>query len=710
MKALAIFILLLLPFSAISQTANLDSLVKVTALMKNDTTKANNLILISNRYRTEKIDHPNAKKYAELSKQLAEQIKYQKGIFKASIALAYVTRDMGLHPQGIELLKQALVFFETNKMLVADQSLHITHVYTYTALADLYTYLPDYANAQKNAFKALALSEQYQTGIGQCWITLSIIFSKQNNLEEANKYALKAVDFFKTNKSNDDLARTYAYLGRYAFTAANYAQAINNYQLSYDTYKKANSLFGQRIALYNLAEIYLKIKEYAKADYYVNETLKISTSANDVIYQFFINQLKFNINFDGKKYEEALVVADLLLSLAAKEKNLENINAVYQKYLAVYKVLNDTAKAFVVLEKINTLKDSIYNIETAKQTADLLKKYESEKKEQQIQFLDKENKFKTDKLFQEHLLTEALQRENYLQDEQIKQSQQLQQGLEREYKLKKDELLKESLLNKTLKQSNDLMVKNSRNESIIRWLMVLLLVAVVVFGINYYRNYQLQKLTTAKISKQAEDLRVLMREVHHRVKNNLQVTISMLRMQARNIEDKSAVEALLNSENRLQSIALVHEKLYKSDNVSGVNLKEYLQDLLNALTIQYNSVDKKVSYSVIDNTNLVTTIDTAIPIGMIVNELVTNSFKYAFTSTAEPNILVQLDALDNHNYQLTVQDNGQGFNKGQMPNNGNGLGLKLVHLFTEQLNGVLDYSSNNGTRFTITFIAQPSFV
>lgn len=728
MKHRFCLLLLILPFVLLAQTSNIDSLIKVTEVMKDDTTKALNLFAISNKYRVEKIDYTNAKKYALQALNLSEKIIFPKGVFRSTIALAYVTRDMGQHLEGIELLKKSLIFFEGNKELSNNSSLFITHVYTYTALADLYTYLPDYTNAQKYAFKAVEFSEKYKTGIGQCWITLSIIFSKQKNLIEANSYALKALDYFKQNNAFDDLARTYAFLARYAFIDESYDKAIDYYNASYQTYKKAGSLFGMRIALYNLSEIYLKVKNYEKANYYINETLKITGAANDVIYLFFINQLKFNISYDAKNYADALQVANLLLELALKEKNLENISNSYTKLLLVYKATKDTVNAFVVSEKVSSLKDSLYNVEMSKNTADLLKKYEAEKKEQQIAFLAKENKLnqekleretllsialknenllKEGKLYQEHLLSEALKRENGLMDKEIEQQMLIQNGLERENSLKKSQLSKETLLNQTLQSQNNLMKENIKNEQLIRWLMLAGLIGLVFFGINFYRSYVKQKNANQKIVRQSEQMKILMKEVHHRVKNNLQLTVSMLRMQARNIEDTAAIDALVNSENRLQSIAMVHEKLYKSDNVSGVNLKEYLQELMTALMAQYNATVKNFTYTIIDHTELVTSLDTAIPLGMIVNELVTNSFKYAFASTINPTIQIQLTSKQKNAYQLIIQDNGSGLTDIRIAEKNNSLGLKLVRLFTEQLNGSFNYATVNGAYFTIDFYLKP---
>lgn len=194
----------------------------------------------------------------------------------------------------------------------------------------------------------------------------------------------------------------------------------------------------------------------------------------------------------------------------------------------------------------------------------------------------------------------------------------------------------------------------------------------------------------------------LIKEVHHRVKNNLQVIIAMLRMQSRTVADKAAIDALLDSENRLQAIAMVHEKLYKSNNFINIELKDYLRELMQALVKQYHNENIAFSFSITDNYNISTSIDAAIPIGLIVNELVTNSFKYAFNNVAKGEINIVLNKTNNQ-YQLTIQDNGDGLPNGELPINPKSLGLKLVHLFTEQLNGSLAYITNKGACFTVVF-------
>jgi two-component sensor histidine kinase len=142
--------------------------------------------------------------------------------------------------------------------------------------------------------------------------------------------------------------------------------------------------------------------------------------------------------------------------------------------------------------------------------------------------------------------------------------------------------------------------------------------------------------------------------------------------------------------------------LYKTENITSVLLKDYLQELIDVLAVQYHKASKPVQFKIVDNTELSTTLDTAIPVGLIVNELVTNSLKYAFTNIEHGEIKLEISRIDNK-YQLSIKDNGIGLPNGHLPETPNTLGLRLVNLFTDQLNGSLQYSSNKGACFTILF-------
>lgn len=705
MKVLS-FIIFLFSFTiSFCQKNKIDSLINIAQSQKPDTNKVITLINISNKYRVEQINHSLAKKYAEEAIELSKKIKFYKGHFTSTIALAYVTRDMGKHSSGIELLKEAIKIVESNEELKKDKSLTLSWIYTYTALADLYTYLPDYKNAQQYAFKALEKSEQHdKIGIGQCWLTISIILSKQKHVEEAIEYANKALNFFDNNKSYDDLARTYAFLARYSYMQENYQKAIDYYKQSFSTYKKSNSLFGMRIASYNIAEIYLTMRDFDKADFYIQETIRLNNSANDVIYQFYINDLKFKIDFEAKQYNSALETANKLLAFAQNEKNLKNISLAYGNLANVYLALKDTSKAYLFLEKVSTIKDSLYNTEIAKSTNDLVKKYELKSKEEQIAFLNKENRLNKDKIEKESQLLAALNSESLLKEDKLEKELQLKESLIRENNLKQAKLEKETALNKSLANQNALMVANKKDEHLIRWLLIVGSIAFILLGINYYWQYKKEQKTNSIIKQKKEELRLLLSEVHHRVKNNLQIMMSILRMQARKSTNDEVKSILQEAENRLNSMAIVHERLYKNATVANVVLKDYLTELMEVLSQQHHQLIPNFNHIIEDTTDgLILNLDTTVTIGLIVNELVTNSLKYAFGNTSNAEIKIAITNSQN-NYQLAISDNGKGIKDDVWKSDTtSSIGLKLVKLFVEQLNGEVIYKANNGSHFIITF-------
>ncbi len=724
MKYFVISIFFFFTQIAFGQKTNIDSLIHVSQTIKDDTIKARTFFNIAQAYKQETIDFVNATKFAQKSLDLSNNIQYYPGSIRAILLIGQTFREQSLYKEAIETFISATRVCEEHKEKLLDLSLCVNYIAAYTLIADIYVVLRDFPNAERNAFIALEIAEKYNTQRGKCWMALGNIFSEQKNYVEARKYTLKALeDFNQQTNRHSDVARAYAFLARYYFVEGDYQNAIATYLLSYEYYKKANNVYGARVALYNLAEISIKAKEYGKAENYISEILNNTNAAKDALLLSFINKLKFSLTLQKKNYTEALAISKEILDYAVKEKNIVEIKEAYQKHYLVYIETKDTINAFLMIEKISELKDSIYNTSIAKNTAELAKKYETEKKEQQISFLDKENKLNKDrldketqlrlllksenllkesKLQQELLLKEALERENALQNIELEQKKTIQQVLERENKLKIIELNKEAQLSRTLQTQNGLMLENSKNETRVRWLMIAALLGFTAFGINYYRSYKRQKSDNLQIVKQADDLKVLMKEVHHRVKNNLQLIVAMLRMQHRTIEDKAALDALVNSENRLHAIAMVHEKLYKTENITSVLLKDYLQELIDVLAKQFHNVSKPILIKIIDNTNVLTNLDTAIPIGLIVNELVTNSLKYAFTDLEQGEIHLEISRINNK-YQLSVQDNGSGLPNGHLPENPKSLGLRLVNLFTDQLNGSLQYSNNEGARFTILF-------
>jgi two-component sensor histidine kinase len=209
---------------------------------------------------------------------------------------------------------------------------------------------------------------------------------------------------------------------------------------------------------------------------------------------------------------------------------------------------------------------------------------------------------------------------------------------------------------------------------------------------------------------------VLLQEIHHRVKNNMQIISSLLNIQTRYVDDAESVNVLKESQNRVKSMAMIHEKLYKSDCLVKINFGDYVDDLTGNLFYNYKispnmiKLNKKID-------NIFFDINTSIPCGLIINELVTNCLKHAFPWFKTSKSLTESsDGLefgkykvdielkqDDENYILTLSDNGIGFPDGIDFKKTDSLGLQLVNNLVEQLDGTITLENINGTKFQIIF-------
>jgi PAS domain S-box-containing protein len=193
---------------------------------------------------------------------------------------------------------------------------------------------------------------------------------------------------------------------------------------------------------------------------------------------------------------------------------------------------------------------------------------------------------------------------------------------------------------------------------------------------------------------------ILMAEIHHRVKNNMQIISSLLRIQSTFIEDEAAREVLLDSQNRIKTMAAVHESLYRSENFSQINMSNYISNLIKDLQSTYQQ-GNKINFSV-DSSPINLEIEMAIPVGLIINELVTNSIKHAFPNDREGNISINFQKISSE-YILVIEDDGIGIPDNSIMENSHSMGMELVNALINQLDGKLKVKNLNGTIITIKF-------
>ncbi|SDE02206.1 Two-component sensor histidine kinase, contains HisKA and HATPase domains [Mucilaginibacter pineti] len=284
---------------------------------------------------------------------------------------------------------------------------------------------------------------------------------------------------------------------------------------------------------------------------------------------------------------------------------------------------------------------------------------------------------------------------------------------DQEPKLKKSKV---STLEKQMQEINLKLQKVTRQVIIVGAVLF-----VILFGLGYHiyrskqRFRQQLKLQQAVINtknrslltliKEKDGLLIekewLMKEIHHRVKNNLQIMISLLNTQLAYLDNDAAYNAVKESQQRMQSISLVHQKLYQSENLALVNLQAYVNDLIGYLSDSFDSTSR-ITFET-DVAAIELDVTTSVPIGLILNEAITNAIKYAFPQNAHGTISISLQLLTTGMYELKIHDNGIKDVAVADITGSKTLGMNLMKGLSKQLNGKLTVENNEGITITLKF-------
>ena len=272
---------------------------------------------------------------------------------------------------------------------------------------------------------------------------------------------------------------------------------------------------------------------------------------------------------------------------------------------------------------------------------------------------------------------------------------------------------------------NELNQANQRQLNQINWQANGLIILVGLLGLALWQyrtirqvNARLSTTNTTisdknrQISEQAEKLSVLMQELHHRVKNNLAIVSSLLRMQSRRLNDPRAVQAVQDGQRRVEAISLIHQQLYQTDNLVEVGIKTYVTELTEGLLLGYG-FDPEQFDCQIDVADIQLDVEIAVPLGLILNEVLTNAFKYAYNDVKRPSLQIRLQLTVERKLLLEVQDNGPGLENAMLSNTlqsgsergslnkDRSFGQRLIRELTSQLGGELVLTTHKGTYFQL---------
>ncbi len=238
-------------------------------------------------------------------------------------------------------------------------------------------------------------------------------------------------------------------------------------------------------------------------------------------------------------------------------------------------------------------------------------------------------------------------------------------------------------------------------------LLILFFLMIYLYRVNKLKRDKLRleslvQKRTNSLSEALEEREMLLKEIHHRVKNNLQVITGLLQLQKEELKDQQVVDAFNEGQSRVSSIALIHQNLYQNKDLGNIEFKSFLQDLYNQVAELYENETRKMNL-VLDLDEMYVDIDTAVPLGLIVNEMLTNSYKYAFVHQTKAKVDIALIQYEKGKYKLTYHDNGPGLKDVPDFNHATTLGINLIGGLAKQLSGRAEYIFDQGSKFIIFF-------
>ena len=414
----------------------------------------------------------------------------------------------------------------------------------------------------------------------------------------------------------------------------------------------------QRVHAQRLATLYVALKRYPQAEQQYAKVLALSKSKpTSDMSRMYLNQTLGQFYLLTKHYSKARWYFQQALQESEHSGFLVGTSRLHELLFRVDSAQGDFPSAIAHYQRYKLLTDSVFNEKKNKLLASLEIQYDTRKKEQNIALLTKQT--------------------------------QVQQARLRQREFQRNALLVGAVL----------------------------LTLVLGLGYNRYRlkqrSNQLLEEKQAEINQQNQSLQHLLKEkdwmlkeIHHRVKNNLEMINSLLETQSDYLHDPAAVAALREGQNRVHAMALIHQKLYQANNLALVDMQGYIRQIAAHLLDSFDCQETVQVQLAVEPIELEVTLVT--PLGLIINEALTNALKYAFPNQQPGTVAIKLAALGQGRFRLTIEDDGVGFPPGIDLEDGATMGLTIMHGLSEQLDGTLRITESRGVRIRLDFEAITS--
>ncbi|WP_020214116.1 tetratricopeptide repeat-containing sensor histidine kinase [Flavobacterium rivuli] len=536
------------------------------------------------------------------------------------------------------------------------------HIHTpdkiYGNLADGYNVLGMYDMAIKYGLKAIKEGEKNgstNNNLFYYYNTVGDTYNYLKNYKTSENYSRKALDY--AIKDTDIIA---IYTAAYSVFTDMYSQPGRTKETKifinkiFKTYQ-CDEVPCKVMKWSSIIQISDKLGETAVSEKYCMEMLRFADKNRESIAEYHRNAIYNSAMihyYKIKNYTKARFYLNIAKPLAKEMGLAQSIRDNYRNEFLLDSVQGNLTSAIKNYQAYIRIKDSLFNEIKSNQISHYQTEYESVKKDNNIQLLTKEG-----------LLQKAV-------------------------------------------------VENERRTIVV--VILLLGLVVVIAGALYWRNRNRKKHNDQLQVKQLEieaknkslgklvtEKEWLLKEIHHRVKNNLQIVMSLLNSQSHYLKDKAALTAIRDSQHRVNSISLIHQKLYQSENLASIGMVAYIHDLVSNLKDSFDTGN--IIFEVkVDNIDL--DVSQAVPVGLILNEAITNAMKYAFKDRTNGKIKISLAHKHDEVYELIIRDNGIGMPDNYDISESTSLGMTLIRGLSEDLDGEFTIHNNNGTVIKTSFI------
>lgn len=599
----------------------------------------------------------------------------------------------------IPKLNIKLKYYRDAAVLYGELGLKLKQANALYRLGDYYSFLPDYKEARKVLLQALALFEELHVKELQgIYNLLGAICGQLGDSDNALKYALLSLKTAQAvGDSTTQLCTIYNRLGMVYVRVDDISKAMQSFQKAQEIALRLNDTPAMQILARNIGQAYQKMNKPAEALKMLKQEERYyppkSPENKILMFESILNTYCLLGDFkNGAHYAEQL--ENMRPNMYPDDTYLEYVyTALVNYYLGIHQYNTVHQYAQIML----TVASKSGNLAFRAKSCSFLYRADSA----MANYKEALEHFRLYKLANDSLFNIAkMQKIGYLQV-QFETEQ-------------KDQAL-------TLKERNiELLTQEAQAARFTRNVIIGgagMLIALLLLGYNRYqlklrsnrqleqqqdeinrKNQSLQELITSQ-NKLLCEKEWLVKEIHHRVKNNLQIVMSLLNTQAAFLDDKDALNAIRESRYRMQAISLIHQKLYQSDNMALIDMRNYINELIVFLKDGFSDVNRIKFDLQIAPVKL--DVAQSVPVGLILNEAITNAIKYAFTG--DGTIIISLQHADTGYLTLVIADNGKGFPEGEIPTQRGSMGMMLMHTLAEQLDGSLHIESRHGVAITVSF-------